>query len=266
LVRKKRYGNSTGEEYLEWLSSLAPRLSELLTDDGSIVIEVGNAWEEGRPEMSTLPLEALLAFKRAANLHLCQHMICHNTARLPGPAAWVTVKRVRLKDSFTHVFWLSRSPDPKADNRRVLLPYSQSMKSLLKTKEYNSGRRPSGHVISEKGFLKNNGGAIAPNVIDLEAAQHVPGSLMRFSNTHWDARYRQYCSDNGLDAHPARMQTTLAAFFMQFLTDPGDLVFDPFGGSNTTGAVAEEMGRRWTVVEASADYADGSRGRFEPVP
>ena len=99
LVRKKRYGNATGEAYLEWLEALASPLSDLLTDDGSIVIEIGNAWEPGVPIMSTLPLEALIAFKRAANLNLCQHVICHNPARLPSPAAWVTVKRSRLRDS-----------------------------------------------------------------------------------------------------------------------------------------------------------------------
>lgn len=265
LVRKKRYGNSTGDEYLDWLSNLAPKLAELITDDGSIIIEIGNAWEQGRPEMSTLPLEALLAFKRAAKLHLCQHLICHNPARLPGPAAWVTVRRVRLKDSFTHVWWLSRTPEPKADNRKILLPYGKDMKALLKSKNYNAGKRPSGHVISETGFLKNHGGSIAPNVIDFENAQNIPGSLLKFSNTAWDARYRAYCNDNDLDPHPARMQTALAAFFMEFLTEPGDLIFDPFGGSNTTGAVAEELDRRWVVVEAIAEYAEGSRGRFSAL-
>lgn len=265
LVRKKQYGNSTGEEYLQWLEGLAPKLADLLTDDGSIVIEVGNAWVEGQPEMSTLPLEALLAFKKAADLYLCQHVICHNPARLPGPAAWVTVKRLRLKDSYTHVWWLSRTPNPKADNRRVLLPYGKDMKALLKSKSYNAGRRPSGHVISEKGFLQNHGGAIAPNVIDLESAQHVPSALMRYSNTAWDAKYRQYCMDNDLPLHPARMQTDLVAFFLQYLTDKGDLVVDPFGGSNTTGAVAEQMGRRWITVEANAGYVEGSIGRFDAV-
>ncbi len=66
LVRKKRYGNETGEVYLSWLESLAGRLADLLADDGSIVIEIGNAWEQGFPVMSTLPVEALLAFKKAA--------------------------------------------------------------------------------------------------------------------------------------------------------------------------------------------------------
>ena len=100
LVRKKRYGNETGETYLKWLASLAKRLADLLAQDGSIVIEIGNAWEEGAPIMSTLPLEALLAFKKSAGLHLCQHVICHNPARLPESAASGNLKRARLKELF----------------------------------------------------------------------------------------------------------------------------------------------------------------------
>ncbi len=262
LVRKKRYGNATGQAYLEWLEALASPLSDLLTDDGSIVIEIGNAWEPGVPIMSTLPLEALLAFKRAANLNLCQHVICHNPARLPSPAAWVTLKRSRLKDSFTHVWWLSKSEEPKADNRRVLNPYSKDMRRLLKSQKYNAGARPSGHVISESGFLKDHGGAISANVLELNEDQG-PESLLKFSGTSWDSNYREYCKKLGIPAHPARMQASLAAFFIQFLTEADDVVLDPFSGSNTTGAVAENLGRQWIGVEADRTYVDGSRGRFD---
>ena len=262
LLKKKSYGNSTGQEYLDWLKSLAPALTQLLADDGSIVIEIGNAWEPGVPEMSTLPLEALLAFKRAADLHLCQHIICHNPARLPSPAAWVNVDRVRLKDSFTHVWWLSKTPRPKANNRNVLLPYGKDMQALLRTGKYNAGRRPSGHVVSETGFLTNHGGAIAPSVLEVGDDARLPEAVLKYSNTSWDAAYRTYCETRGIPAHPARMQASLVAFFVEFLTDKGDLVFDPFGGSNTTGSTAELLGRRWLSVEASEVYAEGSRGRF----
>lgn len=261
LVRKKRYGNETGEAYLQWLEALATPLTELLTDDGSIVIEIGNAWEEGAPIMSTLPLEALMAFKRAAKLNLCQHVICHNPARLPSPAAWVNLKRARLKDSFTHVWWMSKAEFPKADNRRVLNPYSKDMKKLLERQSYNAGTRPSGHVISKSGFLTDHGGSIGPNVLDL-AGEHYPESLLKYTGTGWDAGYRSYCKANDLPCHPARMQSSLSAFFIQFLTDENDLVLDPFGGSNTTGSVAESLARRWISVEADRDYVDGSVGRF----
>lgn len=262
LVRKKKYGNETGERYLHWLRDLAPRLASLISPDGSIVIEIGNAWEQGEPSMSTLPLEALLEFKRAAELHLCQHIICHNPARLPTPAAWVTVDRIRLKDSFTHVWWLSKSARPKADNRRVLTPYRQDMQKLLTSRKYNSGKRPSGHVISPTGFLTDHGGAISPNVLDFYDTEAVPASLMKIANTSWDANYRQYCRAKGLEPHPARMQPELVGFFAQLLTNENDLVFDPFGGSNTTGAVSERLNRRWLSVEANEGYIEGSRGRF----
>jgi site-specific DNA-methyltransferase (cytosine-N4-specific) len=263
LVRKKRYGNETGEAYIAWLEALAPRLTELLSDAGSIVMEIGNSWVSGEPVMSTLSLEALLAFKKAGKLHLCQHLICHNPARLPGPAQWVNVERIRLKDSFTHVWWMSKTERPKADNRKVLIAYSEDMKRLLRRKSYNSGKRPSGHVISEKGFLKNRGGAIAPSVLSAAVSESMtPESLLKFGGTAVEIAYREYCERKGLETHPARMQASLAAFFVQFLTDENDLVLDPFSGSNTTGSVAETLGRRWISVEANEEYAKGSKGRF----
>ena len=252
LRTKKKYGNLSGEEYLNWMADLAPRLGELLTPQGSLVIEIGNAWCPGSPVMSTLPLEALLRFKSAGNYELCQQFICHNPARLPGPAQWVNVERIRVKDSYTHVWWLARTKRPEADNRRILIPYTKSMKGLLKTKRYNAGKRPSGHHVQPNTFFKDNGGAIPANVLE-------------YSNTHWSAEYLNHCKATAVKPHPARMAPGLVEFFVNFLTKKDDLVFDPFGGSNTTGCVAERLGRRWIAVEPCEDYIIGSRGRFPEV-
>jgi DNA modification methylase len=249
LNRKKKYGNLQGQEYITWLEDISLILRDFLTKDGSIVMEVGNAWEKGAPVMSTLALRSLLAFQEKANLHLCQQFICHNPARLPGPAQWVTIERVRVKDAFTHVWWMSPSTRPKADNRRVLKEYSESMRQLLKSGKYNAGMRPSEHSINETSFLRDNKGAIPSNVLTL-------------SNTRANDDYQKYCRENGLSMHPARMQSALADFFINFLTDPGDLVLDPFAGSNTTGASAEKLNRRWLSLEARGDYAKASYGRF----
>ncbi|MDZ7872455.1 MAG: hypothetical protein U5N27_04335 [Rhizobium sp.] len=177
--------------------------------------------------MSMLPLEALLRFTKAAGLHLCQHVICHNPARLPSPAMWVNVKRIRLKDSFTHVWWLSKSENPKADNRQVLTPYGEDMKRLLRSQKYNSGRRPSGHKISETGFLTDHGGSIGANVLEFENEAALPEALLKFTGTKWDAAYRGCCERFGILAHLAWMQVLLAGFFVRFFSDPEDLVFDP---------------------------------------
>lgn len=249
LNRKKKYGNLVGDEYLRWLADLAPKLARLLMPDGSIVIEVGNSWNPGEPTMSTLALEALLEFKKSAGLHLCQQFICHNPARLPSPAQWVNIERIRLKDSFTHVWWFAPSPRPDACNRRVLSEYSDSMQKLLERGKYNAGRRPSEHDIGERSFLTNNGGAI-------------PASVLEYSNTKANDEYLAYCRENGLSPHPARMPAGLAEFFVKLLTRPRNLVLDPFGGSNVTGSVAERLKRRWLIVEARDDYLDASQGRF----
>lgn len=249
LNRKKKYGNLLGTEYINWFVGFAPLFSDLLTPDGSIVIELGNSWEPNRPVMSPLNVRSLLSFLDKGHLSLCQQFICYNPARLPSPAQWVNVERIRLKDSFTHVWWMSPSDHPKADNRRVLKPYSKSMKQLLSSKKYNSGKRPSEHSIGKVSFLTDHGGAIPPNVLIM-------------ANTRATDAYQAYCREHGLVAHPARMQLDLPEFFIKFLSEPGDLVMDPFAGSNTTGAVAEQLGRKWISIEVQEKYITGSQGWF----
>src|SRR6266571_2173372 len=178
LNRAKRYGNARAEDYEEWLRKFARLFKQLLRRNGSVVIELGNAWQPGRPVMSTRP---------------------------------------------------------KADNRNVLREYSSAMKHLLTSRSYNSGTRPSEHRIGRFSFLRDNGGAIPPNVLV-------------YPNTKSSTSYQEYCRRKRLGLHPARMPVEVAEFFINFLTDPRDLVFDPFAGSNTTGYAAAKLGRRWISV------------------
>lgn len=249
LNRKKKYGNLTGDAYIHWLAGFAPLFRRFLKKNGSIVIELGNAWEKGQPFMSTLALEALLAFLKAGELHLCEQFICYNPARLPSPAQWVNVERIRVKDAFTHIWWMAPWECPKADNRRILKAYSPSMLKLLRSKKYNAGPRPSEHNIGKSSFLKNNDGAI-------------PSNVLTFANTSSTDDYLNYCRSLKLRPHPARMHSKLPEFFIKFLTTPRELVLDPFAGSNTTGAVAEKLKRRWLSIEPNHEYVLASKGRF----
>jgi len=269
LNRKKRYGNLSGDEYREWLVGLAPLFSRLLHPRGSIVMEMGNAWLSGRPVQSLLHLESLIDFIRAprASLRLCQQFVCFNPSRLPSPAQWVTIKRIRVTDSFTHVWWMAKSDFPKANNRRVLRPYGFDMKQLLQRNSYNDGHRPSEHHISSKGFLRNNGGSIVPNVLELEPIDlsrdpRLPNAFS-LANTGSNDFFSRTCRKRRIKPHPARMPAGLASFFIEFLTRPGDLVLDPFAGSNTSGFVAELHGRKWISIEESRSYLSQCRLRFE---
>ena len=264
LNRKKRYGNLSGDDYIDWFAQFAPLLRRLVRPDGSIVVEIGNAWEPKRPVMSTLVLRALLRFLEVGGLNLCQEFVWYNPARLPSPVQWVNVERIRVKDAFTRIWWMSPSDRPKADNRRVLREYSESMKQLIKSQKYNAGRRPSQHNIGKISFKTNNGGAIPPNVLHGDDAPSL-GTLLKGTNTRNHDQYQLFCRENEIPMHPARMPVELAEFFVRFLTDKNDLVLDPFAGSNTTGAVAERLGRRWIACEANWAYGSSSISRFMPA-
>ncbi len=270
LNKKKKYGNQQGGAYLEWFSNLAVVFSDLLTEDGSIVIELGNAWEPKRPIQSLLPLESLISFinNEKAGLRLCQKFICYNPSRLPSPAQWVTINRIRTIDSYTNLWWMSKTDYPKADNTKILRPYSDSMKKLIKQKKYNSGLRPSEHRIGKKSFLKDHGGSIMPNVIeidqmDVETKKRLPKNILRIANTNSSDFFMKKCKETGITPHPARMPLELASFFIEFLTDPSDIVLDPFAGSNTTGFCAERLKRRWVSIEMNEEYGKQSKIRFK---
>ncbi len=269
LNNKKSYGNLTKNEYKKWLVDFAEIFSDLLTEDGSIVLELGNPWESGRPVQSLLHYESLLEFvsNKNADLRLCQEFICYNPSRLPTPAQWVTINRIRTIDSFTRLWWMAKSDYPKANNRKVLRPYSKSMKLLLKNKSFNAGIRPSEHRISKKGFLKNNKGSIMRNFIELEPVDEnqelrLPRNVFRIANTKSNDFFLRECRKNGVKPHPARMPLEMASFFIEFLTDPGDIVLDPFAGSNTTGFCAEKLRRKWISIEILEDYGLQSLLRF----
>lgn len=272
LNNKKKYGNLDGEEYLKWFVSLAELFSSVLTSNGSIVIEMGNAWEKNRPVQSLLHLNSLLGFvnNKNANLRLCQEFVCYNPARLPSPAQWVTIKRIRAIDSFTHIWWMAKTDYPKADNRKILRPYSKRMKELLSSQKFNAGKRPSEHIISESGFLRDNKGSISHNVleidqIDEDKEMRLPYSMFSISNTKSNDFFMKTCKARGITPHPARMPLELASYFIEFLTDEGDLVLDPFGGSNTTGFCAEKSKRKWISVDVDEVYGEQSKIRFEEL-
>lgn len=264
LVRKKKYGNQYGDEYIQWFKRFAKPLASLLTDDGSIVVEMGNTWEKGYPVFSTTPTEALLEFKKEANLFLCQEFICHNPGRIPSPAEWVNIRRIRVKDSYTKIWWMSKTEFPKADNRNILLEYSTSMRNKFKSENFNTGKRPSGHNVTDK-FNKNNGGSIAPNFIDFEGQKFINDILensLSIPNSNNQLTYNTFCRENNLQGHPARMQLPLIEYFIRFLTDENDIVYDPFGGSNSTGMISQKLNRKWVVSEMNLDYIKGSLIRF----
>ncbi len=250
LVRKKEYGNADADKYLEWFEPFGELFKKVLKPTGSLVIDIGGAWIPGQPTRSLYHYELLIMLHKKFGFHLAQDFFWWSPSRLPSPAEWVNIRRIRVKDAVDCVWWLSPTPWPKADNRRVLVPYSDSMNSLLKN-GYQAKLRPSGHDISDK-FSINNGAAIPPNVLAIP-------------NTESNSYYLRYCKEHNIKPHPARFPSALPEYFIRMLTDKGDLVVDPFAGSCVAGEVAEKLGRKWICSELIETYLQGAKGRFDNI-
>jgi len=162
---------------------------------------------------------------------------------------------------------MAKIDKPKADNRRILRPYSKSTQRMHNRGSYNHGRRPSGHTLSKDSFLKQHGGSIMPNVLEIESIDEakpprLPGNAFSISHTTSNDYYTRQCKERKIEPHSARMPLQLVDLFIQFLTDEGDIVLDPFAGSNATGFCAARSNRKWVSIEANEEYAIHSAIRF----
>lgn len=253
LQRQKEYGNVDQGAYIDWLTEFAQLVHRKLRNDGSFVVDLGGSYMKGVPARSLYNFRTLIRFCDDVGFFLAEDFYWFNPSKLPSPIEWVNKRKMRAKDAVNTVWWLSKTPWPKADVSKVLAAYSPRMKKLLADPEsfYKPKVRPSGHDISA-GFAKDNGGAI-------------PSNLLQIPNTESNGQYTKFCKMVGTEAHPARFPEALPEFFIRLLTDPGDLVVDIFAGSNTTGRVAERLGRHWRAFEERLDYVAASVFRLLPA-
>ena len=250
LQREKTYGNVDQEAYVDWLFAFCEKVYRVLSPTGSFVIDLGGAYQSKRPVRSLYNYRILIKLCDELDFRLAEEFFWHNPSKLPSPIEWVNKRKIRAKDSVNTVWWLSKTDYPKANVSQVLVPYSDRMKKLHENPEkyYKPKERPSGHDIG-KNFATDNGGAI-------------PSNLLQIPNTESNSRYIQLCKAAGISPHPARFPQKLPAFFINFLTEPGDKVLDIFAGSNTTGFSAEISQRQWLAFEQSKEYLSASAFRF----
>lgn len=257
---KKAYGNESKDRYVQWFLPFAKEIRRVLTDDGSFVLNIGGSYNKGTPTRSIYHFKLLIALVEEIGFYLAQECFWYNPAKMPVPAEWVTVRRIRVRDSVEYVWWLSKTPNPKASNLNVLKEYSEDMIRLNRN-GVRGTIRPSGHVIRDSFDKIDVGGSIPPNVT--EAAFDFPETMMKMGNNAANDLYTKRCKEEGIKIHPARFPALLPKFFIKLLTSPNDLVIDPFAGSLTTAAVAEELDRGWIAGEAVEEYLKAGTFRFE---
>ena len=76
---------------------------------------------------------------------------------------------------------------------------------------------------------------------------------------------RRVLREEGIRAHPAIFPVSLPEFFILMTTEEEDIVLDPFCGSNTTGYVADQLGRQWLSIDNQKDYLQASKARWASI-
>lgn len=286
LSSAKEYGNKPEDEYIAWFEDFARVMFAKLSESGSLVIDLGGAWQKGQPVRSLYQFKLLIHLCEALgdeNFQLAQEFYWYNPSKMPLPAQWVNVERSRVKDSVNVIWWLSKGATPKASNSRVLQPYGPDMERLLEKQSYNGGRRPGGTKVNAETWKRRHPGAIPPNVLEAEfsgpQAEDQVGKIrdnfLRHGGSESASRYHRaframqthYQGDPDFEdrarKHPARFPKQIPEFFIRFLTTESDLVVDPFAGSNVTGQAAEELDRSWKSFELNRYYLEPSIARFD---
>lgn len=254
MLRPKEYQrreDRSTQKWTDWMLRLAEGWRDLLTPTGSMMINVGPVWEPGEPRQSTYIERFLIALEDQLGLYLCQHLAWESKTKLPVPLQWVGIRRVRAKCTVEPIIWVAPNPSAvRADNRRVLKPYSKGALRAIAHPETGTHRRPSGFTFGPSSF-RDNGGAIPPALISSSgaAASNSP--------------YHRAVRAAGKTAHPATMPIDVAEFCIRFGTAEDDLVYDPFLGSGTTAVAAERLGRRWIGSERSREYIEHAQIRFQ---
>ncbi|MFK4706246.1 hypothetical protein ABIC83_003085 [Roseateles asaccharophilus] len=176
--------------------------------------------------------------------------------KIPTPYQWSSRKRMQLASGYEPVIVFCNDPLKSfADNRRVLQPHSEAHKKLMASGGERRAR------VNSDGAYRLRAGAYSK-----ETPGRIPKNVLNFGTTCPDnRRMRKLAKAAGYPLHGASMPLTLALFLVAFLSRPGDMVVDPFGGTQTTAKAAELLGRLWQTSEIYAEYLLGARFRFDPA-
>lgn len=254
LRKARAYGGPTAADYTDFLCRTLEPIVRALIPGGSLVLNISNdIFEPKRPNRDLYAERLVLALHDRLGLSLMDRIPWVNPSKPPAPTHWACVRRVQLVATYEPVYWFTNDPDRvRADNRRVLEAHTARHQALIAA----GGERRT--TVYGDGACR-----VRPGNFGQLTAGRIPRNVITRGHRCQDTQtYRQVAQALGLKPHGAMYPTALPDFFIRFLTEPGDLVIDPFGGSGKTGLAAERLGRRWLMTEQIREYLQGSAELF----
>lgn len=258
LARARAYGNPTEAEYVDFICNALGPIVKNLVKGGSVVLNISNdIFVPGSPARSLYRERLVLALHDRLGLFKMDEVIWENPSKPPAPVQWASKHRYQLNTAYEPVYWFCNDPlRVRSDNRRVLLPHTERHQRLIARggEARNVAFGDGAYRIRTGDFGKPTSGRIPRNV------------LIRSHTCADKNNARKTAQALGLPAHGATTPLSVAKFFVEFLSEPGELVVDQYGGWFTTAKAAEITGRRWLSTECMLEYVRGAAERFRSSP
>lgn len=254
LRAPRAYGNPNEAEYIDFICATLEPIVRNLVPGGSIALNISNdIFEQGSPARSLYRERLVLALADRLGLHKMDELIWENPNKPPGPVQWASLRRMQFNVGYEPIYWFTNDPlRVFSNNQRVLQPHTDAHLRLIEQGGERRTRRYGDGAYS-----------LRPGSFGNPTAGRIPRNVLRFSHVCKSQQdYKAYCKKHGLPANQAPMPLALAKFLIEFLTEPGHLVVEPFGGSFTSALAAELLGRRWIATEQVLEYILGARSRF----
>ena len=224
--RKDCYGGIAEDEYPEWITGIAKEIHRVLKDTGSFVLNIKENVVNG--ERSTYVIKTVLA--------LSEFFRWTDTYIWMKPNPFPTGSRKRLKDGFEYCFWFTKTRNYKFYPENVLVP------SICKNLEQEKRRKNKGEHNTKNGSRMNMSCRTANDMVRPSNVLTIPVGAIH-------------------SEHPATFPAALPEFFIKSMTDEGDVVLDPFAGSGTSLAVAQQNDRQWIGFDIIPRYVELCRER-----
>lgn len=226
--RKSTYGGISEKDYPDWMLSVARACMKVLKPSGSLVINIKEHVDGGVRSLYVLKTILLLA----SEFRFVDEFIWHKTNPFP------TGNKKRLKDGFERCLHFTKSP------RYKFFPNNVRAKSTSKYADDNARRKNKGAHNTTNGSGMNMSRRIMTDLVRPSNVITLPASSLNIG-------------------HPAVFPVELPEFFIKLMTEPGDIVLDPFMGSGTTAIAALRQGRCYVGVEKCGEYIRLAESRIK---
>jgi DNA modification methylase len=246
----KNVSTKKPDDYVDWILPLFKEIYRVLKPSGSFILNINDKTEGGL--RSTYIYDLISRNNKETKLKLYDTYIWHKKNGIPNGGE----KRFRnttefifhfVKDRKQMKFYMDRVLQEPKENRQGEIIDGVRVKKVVKRKRTGYKKREDGSTERVEFYEP------IPD-LDKHPDKVRPDNVFRFSTA---AKSR----DN-IIKHPAPYHKELPLYFINLLTDEGDLVIDPFSGIGTTGLACLELNREHIGYELNETYTNFSNDRL----